>query len=163
NDPELVERAEIVREKGTNRSRFFRGQVDKYTWVDVGSSYLPSDVLAAYLFAQLQHREAIQAKRRRVGENYRAGHGEWAAVPGRRALPAVRAAVLLRRGGGGPGAGGGGRAGGPLPRRPARGSAGDGRPLGPRGREGRDEGRDGRPASGGHSLTGHGPLHGRPG
>src|ERR1700712_957855 len=54
NDPSLIERAEIIREKGTNRSRFFRGQVDKYTWVDVGSSYLPSDVLAAFLFAQLE-------------------------------------------------------------------------------------------------------------
>jgi len=53
NDPGLIERAEIIREKGTNRSRFFRGQVDKYTWVDVGSSYLPSDVLAAFLYAQL--------------------------------------------------------------------------------------------------------------
>jgi dTDP-4-amino-4,6-dideoxygalactose transaminase len=53
NDPAMVERAEIIREKGTNRSRFFRGQVDKYTWVDVGSSYLPSDILAAFLYAQL--------------------------------------------------------------------------------------------------------------
>ena len=62
NDPPLVERAEILREKGTNRSRFFRGQVDKYTWVDVGSSYLPSDILAAYLCAQLESRDAIQAR-----------------------------------------------------------------------------------------------------
>jgi dTDP-4-amino-4,6-dideoxygalactose transaminase len=54
NDPAYVERAEIIREKGTNRSMFFRGQVDKYTWVDVGSSYLMSDVLAAFLFAQLE-------------------------------------------------------------------------------------------------------------
>ncbi len=53
NRADLTERAEILREKGTNRSRFFRGQVDKYTWVDIGSSYLPSDLLAAYLFAQL--------------------------------------------------------------------------------------------------------------
>ena len=57
NDPALVERAEILREKGTNRSRFFRGQVDKYTWVDVGSSYLPSDLLAAFLLAQLEARD----------------------------------------------------------------------------------------------------------
>ncbi len=64
NDPALIERAEIIREKGTNRSRFFRGQVDKYTWVDVGSSYLMSDVLAAFLFAQLEARETIQARRK---------------------------------------------------------------------------------------------------
>ncbi|HUI57918.1 MAG TPA: dTDP-4-amino-4,6-dideoxygalactose transaminase [Bryobacteraceae bacterium] len=70
NRPEYVERAEIIREKGTNRSRFFRGQVDKYTWVDVGSSHLPSDMLAAFLFAQLESREAIQAKRRQIWENY---------------------------------------------------------------------------------------------
>jgi dTDP-4-amino-4,6-dideoxygalactose transaminase len=55
NDPRLVDRAEIIREKGTNRRQFFRGEVDKYTWVDVGSSYLPSDLLAAYLLAQLEH------------------------------------------------------------------------------------------------------------
>ena len=53
NDRAFVERAEIIREKGTNRSRFFRGQVDKYTWVDIGSSYLPSDILAAFLYGQL--------------------------------------------------------------------------------------------------------------
>ena len=56
NDPADIERAEILREKGTNRSRFFRGQVDKYTWVDIGSSYLPSDILAAFLYAQLEKR-----------------------------------------------------------------------------------------------------------
>ena len=60
NDPRYIERAEIIREKGTNRSRFFRGQVDKYTWVDIGSSYLPSDILAAFLYAQLEAREQIQ-------------------------------------------------------------------------------------------------------
>ena len=70
NDPELVERALIVREKGTNRNQFFRGQVDKYTWVDVGSSYLPSDLLAAFLLAQLEGRIEIQKKRRRVWEYY---------------------------------------------------------------------------------------------
>ena len=70
NDPTYAERAEIIREKGTNRSRFFRGQVDKYTWVDVGSSYLPSDILAAILYAQLEYRERIQLKRRRVWEFY---------------------------------------------------------------------------------------------
>ena len=61
NDERYVERAEILREKGTNRSRMFRGLVDKYTWVDVGSSALPSDILAAFLFAQLESRAAIQA------------------------------------------------------------------------------------------------------
>lgn len=70
NDPQYIERAEIIREKGTNRSRFFRGQVDKYTWVDIGSSYLPSDILAAFLYAQLEAREQIQAKRRRIWEYY---------------------------------------------------------------------------------------------
>jgi dTDP-4-amino-4,6-dideoxygalactose transaminase len=71
NDPKLVERAEVLREKGTNRSRFFRGQVDKYTWVDLGSSYLPSDLLAAFLFAQLESYPTILEKRRRVWERYR--------------------------------------------------------------------------------------------
>jgi dTDP-4-amino-4,6-dideoxygalactose transaminase len=70
NDPSLVERAEIIREKGTDRSRFFRGQVDKYTWVDVGSSYLPSDLLAAYLYAQFEARETIQSKRRQIWLGY---------------------------------------------------------------------------------------------
>ncbi len=82
NDPELVERAEIVREKGTNRSRFFRGQVDKYTWVDIGSSYLPSDILAAYLYAQLQQRERIQSHRENVWKTYDAGLKAWAAEKG---------------------------------------------------------------------------------
>jgi dTDP-4-amino-4,6-dideoxygalactose transaminase len=79
NDARYIERAEIIREKGTNRSRFFRGQVDKYTWVDVGSSYLMSDVLAAFLFGQLESLEAIQSKRRRVWETYDAALKEWAA------------------------------------------------------------------------------------
>src|SRR5207245_464534 len=56
NDRRYIERAEILREKGTDRSRFFRGQIDKYTWVDLGSSYLPSDILAAFLYAQLESR-----------------------------------------------------------------------------------------------------------
>jgi len=73
NGEQYVERAEIIREKGTNRSRFFRGQVDKYTWVDIGSSYLPSDLLAAYLFAQLEARERVLAQRKRVFDYY-AGH-----------------------------------------------------------------------------------------
>ncbi len=78
NDPELLERALVIREKGTNRSRFFRGQVDKYTWVDLGSSYLPSDLLAAFLYAQLEARETIQQKRRRVWTRYYEGLAEWA-------------------------------------------------------------------------------------
>ena len=78
NDAELLERAEIIREKGTNRSRFFRGQVDKYTWVDVGSSYLPSDILAAYLLAQLEQREKVQAQRRKVWEFYHQNLKDWA-------------------------------------------------------------------------------------
>ena len=80
NDPALVERSEIIREKGTNRSRFFRGQVDKYTWVDIGSSYLPSDILAAFLFAQLEQREKIQLHRRQVWELYHAGLKDWANI-----------------------------------------------------------------------------------
>jgi dTDP-4-amino-4,6-dideoxygalactose transaminase len=78
NDPLLAERAEIIREKGTNRSRFFRGQVDKYTWVDIGSSYLPSDILAAFLFAQFEQHEKIQLHRKQVWELYQAGLKEWA-------------------------------------------------------------------------------------
>ncbi|HKQ15424.1 MAG TPA: dTDP-4-amino-4,6-dideoxygalactose transaminase [Steroidobacteraceae bacterium] len=64
------ERAEIVREKGTNRSQFFRGQVDKYTWVDVGSSYLPSEILAAFLYAQLQHSAEISRRRQHIYQSY---------------------------------------------------------------------------------------------
>jgi len=79
NDPELMERAEIIREKGTNRSRFFRGQVDKYTWVDIGSSYLPSDILAAYLFGQLEQREKIQSHRKNLWQTYETGLKGWAA------------------------------------------------------------------------------------
>jgi dTDP-4-amino-4,6-dideoxygalactose transaminase len=78
NDLALVERAEIIREKGTNRSRFFRGQVDKYTWVDIGSSYLPSDILAAFLFAQFEQGARIQRHRKQVWELYRSGLQDWA-------------------------------------------------------------------------------------
>ena len=78
NAPFLVERAEIIREKGTNRSRFFRGQVDKYTWVDIGSSYLPSDLLAAFLYAQFEQRERIQSHRKNVWDMYHAGLKDWA-------------------------------------------------------------------------------------
>lgn len=79
NDTDMVERAQIIREKGTNRNQFFRGMVDKYTWVDVGSSYLPSDMLAAFLLAQLEGRQEIQAKRRRVWEYYAQHLAGWAA------------------------------------------------------------------------------------
>jgi dTDP-4-amino-4,6-dideoxygalactose transaminase len=74
----LFDRAEIIREKGTNRSRFFRGQVDKYTWVDIGSSYLPSEILAAILYAQLEQREKIQSHRCDLWETYRTGLQDWA-------------------------------------------------------------------------------------
>jgi len=70
NDPALVERAEIIREKGTNRSKFFRGQVDKYTWIDVGSSYLPGEIVAAFLAAQLEDAESITAQRLAIWDRY---------------------------------------------------------------------------------------------
>lgn len=82
NDEKYKERAEIIREKGTNRSRFFRGQVDKYTWVDVGSSYLPSDTLAGFLCAQLEARDVIQQQRQTVWEYYNTHLAEWAAASG---------------------------------------------------------------------------------
>ncbi len=88
NDAKLIERAEILREKGTNRSRFFRGEVDKYTWVDMGSSYLPSDILAAILYAQLEVRDSIQGKRRKLWERYNAELAEWAGAQDAR-LPIV--------------------------------------------------------------------------
>ena len=88
NDPHFIERAEILREKGTNRSRFFRGQVDKYTWVDIGSSYLPSDMLAAFLYAQLESYKTIQLKRQKIWEYYHANLKDWAEGNGVR-LPYV--------------------------------------------------------------------------
>lgn len=78
NDPKFIERAEILREKGTDRNRFFRGQVDKYTWVDLGSSYVPSDILAAILYAQFEVREAIQERRRLLWNRYLEGLSTWA-------------------------------------------------------------------------------------
>ncbi len=78
NDPRYVERAEIIREKGTQRSRFFRGEVDKYTWMDIGSSYLPSEILAAFLYAQLEAREVIQSTRKRIWEYYHEHLKDWA-------------------------------------------------------------------------------------
>jgi dTDP-4-amino-4,6-dideoxygalactose transaminase len=88
NDARYADRAEIIREKGTNRSRMFRGLVDKYTWVDVGSSALPSDVLAAFLYAQLERRDDIQARRRRIWDTYARELPRWAAGLGIR-LPVV--------------------------------------------------------------------------
>lgn len=88
NDAAMVERAEILREKGTNRSRFFRGMVDKYTWVDIGSSWLPSDMLAAYLYAQLEQRADIQARRAHIWNYYGDHLPEWAEAHGVR-LPVI--------------------------------------------------------------------------
>lgn len=70
NDPVLAERAEIIREKGTNRSQFFRGQVDKYTWMDIGSSYLPGEIIAAFLWAQMEEADGITRQRLMLWENY---------------------------------------------------------------------------------------------
>jgi dTDP-4-amino-4,6-dideoxygalactose transaminase len=78
NNPNFIEHAEIIREKGTNRSRFFRGEIDKYSWVDLGSSYLPSDILAALLLSQLEAREEIQARRRRIWQTYYDALKAWA-------------------------------------------------------------------------------------
>jgi dTDP-4-amino-4,6-dideoxygalactose transaminase len=82
NDAKFNERAEILREKGTDRSRFFRGEIDKYTWVDVGSSYLPSDLLAAFLRAQLEHRDQIQSMRREIWETYAQELAAWTKANG---------------------------------------------------------------------------------
>ena len=71
-DPQFVDRAEVIREKGTNRVQFFRGQVDKYTWVDVGSSYLPSDLVAAFLWAQLEEADTITRRRIDLWNTYHA-------------------------------------------------------------------------------------------
>ena len=70
NNDKFFERAEIIREKGTNRAKFFRGEVDKYTWVDIGSSYLPSDLLAAFLYAQLENIDIIDARRKSIFARY---------------------------------------------------------------------------------------------
>lgn len=70
NDDRFMERAEIIREKGTNRSKFYRGEVDKYGWIDIGSSFLPSDIIAAFLYAQLENMEAIQQKRKEIWNAY---------------------------------------------------------------------------------------------
>jgi len=70
NDPQFEKRAEIIREKGTNRSAFFRGEIDKYGWVDIGSSFLPSDIIAAFLYAQLESIQNIQSKRMQLWDAY---------------------------------------------------------------------------------------------
>jgi dTDP-4-amino-4,6-dideoxygalactose transaminase len=90
NDERFVERAEIVREKGTNRKRFFRGEVDRYSWVDIGSSYLPSDLLAAFLLAQLEAKATVMAARKRIYERYAEGLSNWAERCGAR-LPVIPA------------------------------------------------------------------------
>jgi dTDP-4-amino-4,6-dideoxygalactose transaminase len=90
NDPELIERAEIIRDKGTNRRKFFRGQVDKYTWVDVGSSYVPSEICSAFLYAQLEMLDAIAQRRREIYEFYRQRLAPLAAE-GRLQLPHIPA------------------------------------------------------------------------
>ncbi|MFM7468208.1 MAG: dTDP-4-amino-4,6-dideoxygalactose transaminase [Vampirovibrionales bacterium] len=78
NDPRLIERAEIIWEKGTNRSQFFRGQVDKYTWLDIGSSYLPSELVAAFLMPQLQHYHMINTQRIQLASRYHEALHPWA-------------------------------------------------------------------------------------
>ena len=88
NDAALAERAEILREKGTDRSKFFRGEVDKYTWHDVGSSYVPSEILAAFLYAQLERRDEIQRRRLAHWHAYREALAPWAEATGVR-LPIV--------------------------------------------------------------------------
>jgi dTDP-4-amino-4,6-dideoxygalactose transaminase len=88
NDPALVDRAEVIREKGTNRKAFFRGEVDKYTWVELGSSFLLSELQAAFLLAQLEQREAIEQARRRLWWGYHEGLSGWAEETGTR-LPFV--------------------------------------------------------------------------
>lgn len=88
NDSQYKERAEMIREKGTNRSQFFRGEVDKYTWRDIGSSYLPSDMLAGFLYAQLEGRQHIMEHRRRIWNYYNESLNEWAVSKGVR-LPFI--------------------------------------------------------------------------
>ncbi len=82
NRKDWIERAEILREKGTDRSRFFRGEIDKYTWVDIGSSFLPSELQSAYLLAQLEARARIQTRRMEIWNRYRDHLAEWAAAQG---------------------------------------------------------------------------------
>ena len=98
NDPGLIERAEILRDKGTDRAKFFRGEVDKYTWVDVGSSYIPSEISCAFLAAQLEAMDTIKARRREIDRHYRRrlapleARGPPGAAPGH--TPRVREPLL---------------------------------------------------------------------
>ena len=89
NDSQFIDRAVVIREKGTNRSKFLLGKVDKYTWVDIGSSYLPSDLLAAFLFAQLENMELITKKRRRIYELGKAFRGPVSSVRVRLGSPVL--------------------------------------------------------------------------
>jgi len=82
NEPKLIGDAEVIREKGTNRSRFFRGEIDKYSWIGLGSSYLPSDILAALLLSQLEARDEIQLRRQQIWQVYYAGLRQWAEQQG---------------------------------------------------------------------------------
>lgn len=94
NDPALIERAEVIREKGTDRKKFLRGQIDKYGWVDLGSSFLPSEILAAMLAAQLDHADVIQSSRGRIWLRYATTLAEWASANGV-VLPRLDAAHQL--------------------------------------------------------------------
>ena len=78
NDEQFCDRAEVIWEKGTNRSAFFHGEVDKYGWVDIGSSFLPSEIIAAFLWAQLENLEKIQEKRKEIWNNYNSKLRDWA-------------------------------------------------------------------------------------
>lgn len=78
NDAKFIKRSEIIWEKGTNRAEFFRGEINKYGWVDIGSSFLPSEIIAAYLWAQLENLENIQNKRKEIFEQYNVGLKKWA-------------------------------------------------------------------------------------
>lgn len=80
NDEQFINRSEIIWEKGTDRARFFRGEIDKYSWVDIGSSFLPSEILAAYLFAQLENLEDIQKRRIEIWNQYYSGLRNWANI-----------------------------------------------------------------------------------
>ncbi len=82
NDEKYIDRAEIIREKGTNRSQFFRGEVDKYGWVDIGSSFLPSEIIAAFLYAQIENLKDIQQKRLALWQVYNDNLKDWASENG---------------------------------------------------------------------------------
>jgi dTDP-4-amino-4,6-dideoxygalactose transaminase len=88
NDERFIHRAEIIWEKGTNRAEFFRGEVNKYGWVDTGSSFLPSEIIAAYLYAQIENLDSIQQKRREIWEFYKTGLSPWSKENGVR-LPEI--------------------------------------------------------------------------